>query len=228
MNTIEVPNMCVDCKTPSFLLANLHLPIGDIASLFYTISPDVELNDYNNKLPDQQKRFIEHKFNVGVKDLQKHMKVYGYTMHYEFNKSNNLHVHGILYTPQYLSGYTKNCVIVSKIFHKLFGRPRVNSSVACRVEWVKDIAKVCEYVNKENIYPPLHKCLVIKDVTCYLAKGDSALRAPAKEESTDKTIEELIEEYHENPYYVKPLPDDLIVCLTMEAPKKESGERSGT
>lgn len=191
---------CVDCQTASLVLANLHIRdeanvfFNGCGLMFYTISPDVELNDYNNKLPDQQKRFIEYKFNAGLKDLQKHIKVYGYSMHYEFNKSNNLHVHGILYTPPQLHGYTKNCVIVSKIFHKLFGRPRLNSSIACRVEWIIDFQKVCEYVNKENVYPAIHKSLIIKDVTCYLAKGDGALRAQARETSTDKHIKETKQE----------------------------------
>lgn len=190
MDNINKPVGCVDCQTASFLLANLHISKKDIACLFYTISPDVELNDYNSKLPDSQRRFIDNRFNAGLKDLSRHIKVYGYTMHYEFNKSGNLHVHGIIYVPNHYCGYIKNCIIVSKTFHKLFGRPRLNSSIACRVEWVIDIDHVSEYVNKENVYPSVHHCSISKDVTYYLAKGDGALRAQANEMSTESDIED--------------------------------------
>lgn len=188
MNIEKVNNMiCVDCQTSSVLLANLHMSINDIACLFYTISPDVELNDYNNKLPDQQWRSINLKFNAGIRDLNKHIKVHGYTMHYEFNKSGNLHVHGLIITPQHYQGYEKNCIITSKIFHRLFGRPRMPCSIACRVEWVKDIAKVAEYVNKSNVYPPVHKILEHWNVTKYLAKGDKAPEAPPSSLERDES-----------------------------------------
>lgn len=167
-------HVCVDCQTPSPLLANLHIEISQVAQMFYTISPDSELYDYNQKLPDKQKKSLDHRFNEGIKEIEKHLKIYGWTVHYEFNKQGNLHTHGLIYVPIEYEGYNKNTILVSKIFNRYFGRPRLSSMIACKVEWPKDILNVCNYVNKENAYTPIHKVNEVRDLTKYLKQYNSA------------------------------------------------------
>lgn len=196
----DVPE-CEFCKTASFLLANSQIKSGgEIGRMFYTISPDPELNTFGVKLPDSQKKSIDYRFDLCAKELNKHLMVYGYSIHYEFNKAGNLHTHGIVYIPVTYQDYNKWLVTASKLFNNKFGRSKVNSMISCRFEWIRDPLQTNKYVNKQNDYPARHVLFIAEDLTKYLQKNmpcvkSSTSRSMAKYGDHSKYNEDYEEGY---------------------------------
>lgn len=148
MNNIDYNNCCKECLTFSH---SLHL-----VPAFFTVSPDPLIMSYGEKLPDSQKKYIDRLMKVFQAQINALYDVPYMSYHYEFNKAGNLHIHGLIGLPETYSGYLKHTIIIQKMLHRLFGRPHNPSEYAGKTEWVKDEYRICEYINKENVYPPIH------------------------------------------------------------------------
>jgi len=167
MDKLQGIEPCVDCLNGKLVLGkSTHKEIG---MMFYTISPDPELVGYGDRLPESQKKWINKKFIIAYIELQKHLPTMGYTIHYEFNKSMNLHLHGLIYIDGDYEFYDKNLATASKVFHKHFGRQYGKSIIDSRFEWINDLQQVLKYVNKSNEYPPIHHIRERKQLTQFLS-----------------------------------------------------------
>lgn len=176
--------VCVDCQNGQLVLGkSTHVEVG---KMFFTITPDNELKQYNEKTPDQQKKFIDNRFMIALKDLSKKLKVYGYAIHYELNQSMNLHIHGLLYIPSSNEKYDIWLATASKIFHKQFGRQYCRCTISSKFEWIREDEQVYKYVNKSNVYPPIHKKTEVqKEYQEYFTKD---VREPStRSDSEDET-----------------------------------------
>jgi len=130
----------------------------DTEHVFYTISPDSLRLDYSELIPDEQKASIDRRFNKFIKSIMHNaLFIRKYSIHYEMNKAGNLHIHGImLLNRKQLS--TVDLIYLSKMGHKIFGRPGVPSYVSSHFRAMNkgDMDVYTRYVNKENVYPPMH------------------------------------------------------------------------
>lgn len=194
MDKLEGIPVCEDCKNGQLVLGkSTH---REIDMIFFTISPDPELAGYGDRLPDSQKKWIDKKFMVAYKELQKqkNFKPLGFTIHYEFNTSMNLHLHGLIYIDETYANYDRHLALCSKIFHKQFGRQYGRCMIDSKFEWINDYTQVFKYVNKSNEYHPVHKYGETKEITNYLIKGSTGANAPAPEvEETEEDIQKTID-----------------------------------
>lgn len=144
---------------------NLGHSLGDMASgaMLITLSPDPLRNGYGEKTPEKQKKWIIDKINKGLQEIRNLYRLEGYAIHFELNKKLNLHVHMLFWVDIKYMYYDIHCATISKIYHKLIGRPGSCSTWDSDVQWVKDYDAMYIYLNKENVFPPIHS--VIKDFT---------------------------------------------------------------
>lgn len=154
--------ICRHCQPFSTMsLDRLTTPAERISpyTLFYTLSPDAT-GPYGDMKPAQQKLYIDSKFNSALKDINKDYTIYGYTIHYEFNKNNNLHTHGFLLLDK--PKQIKVCIAhLSKTFHTHIGRKGLYSNYSCTIKENDDSETYEHYVNKENVYEPQHYTSII-------------------------------------------------------------------
>jgi len=179
-NLFESSNECVECSS---LGNSTHIPLG---RMFFTISPDPELSNFNDKSPDSQKRFVDSRFSIALKELDtKCLSVRGYAYHYEINRAMNLHIHGIIMIDQDKEFYDIWLARASKIFNRHFGRQGLRSNISSKFEWMRDLQAVCEYVNKSNVYPPVHReQQALTTIEMFLMKGkERSDRAGPKEDT---------------------------------------------
>lgn len=130
-----------------------------VTQWFVTVSPP----PFNNKIsfmdkePESQQRYISGKVKECVSYCQKQykMKIYNYGIHYELNKSEELHAHIILTIN--LDQATKLYMIkFSKYMAKLIGRVHTPHKYSCDIVPVTDNIGCATYLNKENFLPPEH------------------------------------------------------------------------
>lgn len=155
--------MCEDC-----ILLGQSTHTNQCIPVFFTISPDPEKDDYNEKLPNQQKKWLLKNFRESVKEINTKIKILGISSHFELNQSANLHIHGIIYISDIYAGCELPLALMMKILHRRFGRKFNRCSVSCKVEHIYDIDLICSYVNKENIFPPLHDYCQTPDISKWL------------------------------------------------------------
>lgn len=129
-----------------------------------TVSPDPYNSDYGDMLPDRQLKWLNKQIKKAFEKVNKHVSINSYSIHYELNKHRNLHAHILISLPAHNHGYDVWCAIISKIFHKLVGRPRAASMIAAHTVWC-DKQKYIRYVNKENVYPPTHYLMGEQTIT---------------------------------------------------------------
>lgn len=148
METIRI----IQCEECSSLGHSLQVS----SAVLVTLSPDPLRGAYGDRTPASQKKWLIKQFNAGIKIIRNEYNLSGYAVHFELNKNMNLHIHALLWIDSKYAEYDLHCATISKIFHKLIGRSGVPSLVACDVQWVKDETQTMIYINKENVYLPIH------------------------------------------------------------------------
>lgn len=144
----EHEGCCLSCK---------HLgQKTDSSLLLLTLSPDIQKDGYNEMSPTKQYNWLQDKIKLGLKRLSNIYYIDFVSIHFEFTKAVNIHAHIIIGMESSLQSYEIHCAHISKIFHKLIGRPSVKSMVAAKAEWVVEPDTLYEYVNKENVFPAIH------------------------------------------------------------------------
>lgn len=131
--------------------------------LLVTISPNPEWLDYAEMLPDEQYyklRSIHSRASI-YNSLN---RLFGSTCfhlstHFEFNRNGQLHTHSIFTIPE-SHNYDRNLMAISKIYHKVIGLKYNRSSICCDVRRITD-EDVYKYLNKENIYEPIHHTTLV-------------------------------------------------------------------
>jgi len=141
---------CVMCKS----LATLHPNL--VAYIFFTLSPDPNKFDFHAIDPDLQKQIFDKRLRKGFRDICKYPEVLSYSIHYELNQAGNLHAHGIIHVPLAIAGYSIWLSRFSKIFNNYLGRKGIPSNISSKFEWLVDVINAEKYVNKENVYSPIH------------------------------------------------------------------------
>lgn len=168
-------NYCKQCEkspcalikiTPCAYCLNLGCSMPSV--VFYTLTPDPYNNDYVDKLPDKQYKWLKFKLQQAVADIKKKYPTAKYTVHWEFNKNGEVHAHGIIAIDDVsILNYQLHTMTIQKIFHRYIGRPKVASYVSSKTVWVKDMYHVARYVNKENVFQPDHSDMR-RDITEWL------------------------------------------------------------
>lgn len=132
--------------------------LGDSAGslIFVTISPDPYRDNYIDRLPAKQYRYLESRIKMAMVVIRQKYKSAVFTRHYELNKNGEVHCHGIMKIDSQYAGYDMHLKTISKIFNRYFGRLNCNSNIACPCYWVKDLDHVTRYINKENVFTPVH------------------------------------------------------------------------
>lgn len=144
----EQRDECLSCK---------HLgQKTDSSLLLLTLSPDIQKDGYNEMSPDKQYEWLMTKIKKGFSRVINMYFIDFITIHFEFTKAYNLHAHIIIGMESSMQSYDIHCAAISKVFHKLIGRPSVKSMIAAKAEWVVEPDTLYEYVNKQNIFDALH------------------------------------------------------------------------
>lgn len=147
LKVIEQVNPCTYCGPL--------VTIGLTSGIFYTMSPDGQKNNYSEKYPDNQLKYLQNRFNICMSIIKKRLYIHGYSIHYEFNKNGNLHAHGFIIINDY-EQCDANRYYIQKVFHREIGRQYLNSNIAFRTDWLIDTDYYTRYVNKENAYKADH------------------------------------------------------------------------
>lgn len=137
---------CAEC----LLLGNtLHT-----TAIFFTINPCPIKNEYGERLPIDQLKYIIRNINITIRN-SKALTILGVSVHFEYSKLGQLHAHGIFLVRERKPN-RGDLVYLSKIVHQQVGRLYAPASVSCDLQWVDSI-DVFRYVNKENAFKPIHK-----------------------------------------------------------------------
>lgn len=158
---------CVECSNLGHSTHTLQCE-----PVFITLNPDPYQDFYNEKLPGQQKKYIDKKIRECLIEINKKIKIFAFSAHYEFTKSQNLHVHAMMWINDMYAGLEVPLAYISKIFHRAIGRRNVRCSIAARTEWIKDMDRTLQYVNKSNIFEAVHST-IRTPITAWLTKGES-------------------------------------------------------
>jgi len=104
-------------------------------------------------------QWLEKMIRISMLSIKKRYPSAVFTRHFELNKSGEVHAHGILHLAVDYTGYDLHLKTIEKLFNKMIGRPKVNSSFSSRCLWVSDIEHVARYINKENVFVSNHQDL---------------------------------------------------------------------
>lgn len=157
--TDEENNCCEDCVS-----LGQSSPTSLNSPCFFTLSPDPDRDGYREMLPLRQAKYIV----VRINNVFKSLKLSKYSIHFELNTAGDVHVHGIVWLSPGSTGYDLPLINLSKPMAAAIGRKRVPSKVSSRFEWPKDLLQTLCYLNKSNIFKPLHINSKVANITNYL------------------------------------------------------------
>lgn len=144
-------SVCTKCKMLG-VRTNTIIGYEPVSHMFYTLSPDIE---YYNKYEDQ-KEALDDAIVLWLSKLRNLYRIYGVSVHYEFNEAGNLHCHGILSLSEEFAGCDVHLRKVEKIAHDIIGRKWVPHRVASTCMWYDGFDRVYDYLNKSNVFKPKH------------------------------------------------------------------------
>lgn len=133
-----------------------HIPNRSL--IFYTINPDPEKKHperYDSMTPLDQAVLCGRALQYMVRKYGTKYNISHYTIHTEFTKTFNIHLHGIIAIAPEFGNYTLTLVNLQKVIHNLLGRRGKRIDISCNMQWVKD-PQVYSYLNKENVFRPIH------------------------------------------------------------------------
>lgn len=143
--------VCTKCKMLG-VRTNNNIGYEPVTHIFYTLSPDIiyynHFNDQKEALDIAIKSFLTKVRNI--------LRIYGVSVHYEFNEQGNLHCHGILSVSEVVAGCDVFLRKIEKIAHDLIGRKWVPHAVSCTCKWYDGYDRVYDYINKSNVFKSKH------------------------------------------------------------------------
>lgn len=150
-----------DLKNPPCEKCNLLATLRTLTDvlLMVTLSPNPRWKEYQNMLPDRQYYNLNKALNdaTTIKALKKYFGSYHIIgEHYEFNKAGQLHSHNLISIPKEFAGYQRNCITISKYYHKIIGEQFTNSMIDSHVDFIHDYDQALRYLDKENAYNAIH------------------------------------------------------------------------
>lgn len=129
------------------------------AFMFYTISPDPKRLEYGNLEGEHQMYRLFSTIRECVRALKSTYGIRCYTIHYENNRSGNVHAHGLISVSSMFSHYDATSYAFQRYVSKALGRKGVPYKTCMNIQWptAGDLETVCCYCNKGNVFPPDHR-----------------------------------------------------------------------